>query len=171
MAHDALVDELLPDAMVLLGRDAEGTVRGFLHFVPVFGRTATSLGFMRRERDTPNGLTEFLVVEAARLLGERGVTELSLNFSAYGRWLREPANVVERALAVVLRRADKHFQVERLLKFNAKFDPRWQPRYLLFECPAQLPRIALATMWAEGQLPRLPLPLASAPANPLPATF
>lgn len=171
MAHDALVDELLPDAMVLLGRDAEGTVRGFLHFVPVFGRTATSLGFMRRERDTPNGLTEFLVVEAARLLGERGVTELSLNFSAYGRWLREPANVVERALAVVLRRADKHFQVERLLKFNAKFDPRWQPRYLLFECPAQLPRIALATMWAEGQLPRLPLPLASAPANPVPATF
>jgi lysyl-tRNA synthetase, class II len=154
MAHDALVDELLPDALVVLGRDGDGAVRGFLHFVPVFGRSVVSLGFMRRERDTPNGLTEFLVVEAARLLGERGVEEFSLNFAAYGRWLREPANPLERALAFVLRKADKYFQVERLLKFNAKFDPRWQPRYMLFERPAQLPRIALASMWAEGQLPR-----------------
>ncbi|HMJ32907.1 MAG TPA: phosphatidylglycerol lysyltransferase domain-containing protein [Baekduia sp.] len=171
MAHDTLVDELLPDAMVLLGRDGDGTVRGFLHFVPVFGRTATSLGFMRRERDTPNGLTEFLVVEAARLLAERGVTEFSLNFAAYGRLLRDPANVAERALAVVLRRADRYFQVERLLRFNEKFAPRWQPRYLLFEGPAQLPRIALASMWAEGQLPRLSLPRGAAPANPVPAIF
>jgi lysyl-tRNA synthetase class 2 len=158
MAHDTLVDELLPDALVVLGRDGAGVVQGFLHFVPVFGRSAVSLGFMRRERDTPNGLTEFLVVEAARLLGEQGIDEFSLNFAAYGRWLRAPANVLERAAAVVLRRADRFFQVERLLKFNEKFDPRWQPRYMLFESPAQLPRIALASMWAEGQLPRVPLP-------------
>ena len=159
MSHDTLVDELLPDALVVLGRNGEGTVQGFLHFVPVFGRSVVSLGFMRRERDTPNGLTEFLVVEAARLLGEHGVEEFSLNFAAYGRWLRDPANIVERALAVGLRKADKYFQVERLLKFNEKFDPRWQPRYMLFQCPAQLPRIALASMWAEGQLPRLQRPL------------
>ena len=158
MAHDALVDELLPDALVVLARDADGEVRGFLHFVPVFGRSAVSLGFMRRERDTPNGLTEFLVVEAARLLAERGIGEFSLNFAAYGRWLRDPSGVVERALATVLRMADRWFQVERLLRFNERFEPRWQPRYLLFECPAQLPRIALASMWAEGQLPRPSLP-------------
>jgi lysyl-tRNA synthetase class 2 len=158
MAHDALVDELLPDALVVLGRDGDGEVQGFLHFVPVFGRSVVSLGFMRRERDTPNGLTEFLVVEAARLLAERGVEEFSLNFVAYGRWLRDPANALERTLAVALRKADKYFQIERLLTFNEKFDPRWQPRYMLFQGPAQLPRVALASMWAEGQLPRPALP-------------
>jgi lysyl-tRNA synthetase class 2 len=154
MAHDALHDELLPDALVVLARDADREVRGFLHFVPVFGRPAVSLGFMRRERDTPNGLMDFLVVEAARLLGERGIEEFSLNFASYGRWLRAPSNHVERALATVLRRADRLFQIERLLRFNAKFQPRWQPRYLLFESTAALPRVALAAMWAEGQLPR-----------------
>jgi lysyl-tRNA synthetase class 2 len=161
MAHDALADELLPDAVVVLARDADGRVRGFLHFVPVFGRPAMSLAFMRRDRDTPNGLTDFLVVEAARLLGERGFEEFSLNFSTAGRWLRAPANRVERQLARVLRVADRWFQVERLLHFNAKFGPRWQPRYLLFESPWQLPRVAMAAMWAEGQLakPRLPRPL------------
>jgi lysyl-tRNA synthetase class 2 len=172
MAHDSLVDALLPDALAVLGRDGDGRLRGFLHFVPVFGRQAASLGFMRRDRDTPNGLNDFLVVEAARLLGERGFEELSLNFATCGRWLRDPANALERALARGLRVADRWFQVERLLRFNSKFDPRWQPRYLLFEHRAQLPRVALAAMWAEGQLPRprlLPHRPAQRPPLPMPA--
>jgi lysyl-tRNA synthetase class 2 len=171
MAHDALVDDLLPDAVVVLARDEGGAVRGFLHFVPVYGRRAMSLAFMRRDRDTPNGLTEFLVIEAARLLGERGIDELSLNFVTFGRWLREPANRVERVLARGLHVADRWFQIERLLRFNAKFSPHWQPRYLLFERPAALPRVALAALWAEGQLPRPPrlAPPQRTPAHPRPA--
>jgi lysyl-tRNA synthetase class 2 len=165
MAHDALVDELLPDALVVLAIDAAGALRGFLHFVPVFGRSAVSLGFMRRDRDTPNGLNDFLVVEAARLLGERGIAEFSLNFAACGRWLREPANALERGLAKVLRVADRWFQIERLLRFNAKFSPRWQPRYLLFDGYG-LPAVALAALWAEGHLPRPPLPVRGRPAQP-----
>jgi lysyl-tRNA synthetase class 2 len=153
MAHHTLVDELVPDARVLIARDGDGRIRGFLHFMPVYGRRVVSLGFMRRERDTPNGITEFMVVEAARLLGETGIEEFSLNFSAHGRWLRSPENVVERVLAAILRVADRWFQVERLLRFNAKFEPRWQPRYLLFEHPLHLPQVALAAMVAEGQLP------------------
>ena len=158
MTHDTVADDLLPDALVVLARDDDGVIRGFLHFVPIFGRPAVSLGFMRRERDTPNGVIDFLVVEAARLLGERGVEEFSLNFAAFGRWLRDPANVVERLLARVLVVGDRWFQVERLLRFTQKFDPRWQPRYLLFEKPSALPRTALAAMWAEGQLPKPAVP-------------
>ena len=164
MAHDALADDLLHDASIVLARDADGRVRGFLHFVPVFGRRAVSLAFMRRDRATPNGLTEFLVVEAARLLGDAGIEELSLNFAAFGRWLREPANAPERTAARVLRVADRWFQLERLMRFNAKFHPRWQPRYLLFAAPAQLPQVVLGALWAEGHLPEPPLPRRRRPA-------
>jgi lysyl-tRNA synthetase class 2 len=158
MAHDTVVDDLLRDASVVLARGADGRVRAFLHFVPVYGRSAVSLAFMRRDRDTPNGVSDFLVVEAARLLGEHGIEELSLNFAAFGRWLREPANAPERAVARVLRVADRWFQLERLMRFNAKFRPRWQPRYLLFAGAAQLPRVALGALWAEGHLPKPRLP-------------
>jgi lysyl-tRNA synthetase class 2 len=48
--------------------------------------------------------------------------------------------------------------VESLYRFNAKFRPRWQPRYLLYESAATLPRTALAALWAEGQIPRPSLP-------------
>ena len=111
---------------------------------------------MRRDRDTPNGLTEFLVVESARLLGEAGFDEFSLNFATFGRWLRAPENALERALARFLRVADRWFQIERLHRFNARFAPRWEPRYLLFSHPLQLPRVGLATLLAEGWLPAPP---------------
>lgn len=167
MAHDTLVDDLLPDALVVLGRDPAGQVRGFLHFVPVFGTSAVSLGFMRRDRDTPNGLSDFLVVEAARLLAERGIDEFSLNFASFGRWLREPAGIAERAAGKVMRIADRWFQIERLLRFNAKFTPRWQARHLIFERHSALPRVALAALWAEGQLPRPSLQAARRAREPI----
>ena len=54
---------------------ADGAIRGVLHFVPCYGRPAVSLSFMRRDPETPNGLTEFLVVRrrraAARARGSR----------------------------------------------------------------------------------------------------
>ena len=79
------------DSVVILARDHEGAVRGFLHFVPAYGRPAMSLSFMRRDPRTPNGLTEFLIVRSIELLGERGIEELSLNFAAFGRLLERPS--------------------------------------------------------------------------------
>ena len=145
--------------------------RPFRYNVSVFGAPVASLGFMRRDRDTPNGLMDFLVIEAAVLLADIGIEEFSLNFAAFGRWLRDPQNIVERQLARLLRVGDRWFQVERLYRYNVKFHPRWQPRYLLCESYMALPRTALAAMWVEGQLPRFPTS-ASCPSptrEPLPA--
>ena len=154
MAMDGLRGEHLADSVVVIARDDEHRARGFLHFVPAYGRPAMSLSAMRRDRDTPNGLSDFLVVRAIQELGGRGVEELSLNFAAFARWMHSPAGRGERVLGKVLRRADRYFQIESLHSFNAKFFPRWKPRYLLHEGATALPRTALAALWVEGQLPR-----------------
>jgi lysyl-tRNA synthetase class 2 len=158
MAMDGLRGEHLADSVVIVARDGDERIRGFLHFVPTYGRAAMSLSAMRRDRDTPNGLTDFLVVRAIQLLGAQGCEELSLNFAAFARWLHSPAGRVERLLARIIRWANPYFQIESLYSFNAKFFPRWQPRYLLHEGVGALPRTALAALWAEGQLPRPALP-------------
>ncbi len=50
------------------------------------------------------------------------------------------------------------FQIESLYRFNAKFFPRWEPRYLVYEGTFGLPRAGIAAMWAEGQLWKPALP-------------
>lgn len=154
MAIDSLAGEHLGDSVVVLARDDIGRTRGFLHFMPVSGRTAMSLSFMRRDPDTPNGLTEFLVVKSIELLRDHA-TELSLNFAAFARVIHDPQNPLDRLIGLVARRFDSFFQIESLYRFNAKFSPRWEPRYLLCEGTSGLPRAGLAAMWAEGQLPKL----------------
>jgi lysyl-tRNA synthetase, class II len=154
MAMDSLRGEELAESLVVLARDPEGAVRGVLHFVPCFGRAAASLSFMRRDPQTPNGLTEFLVVRAIELLRERDVEEISLNFAAFARWIHSPARLHEHVLGRVIALANPFFQIESLYRFNAKFFPRWEPRYLIFESALGLPRVGLAAMWAEGQLPK-----------------
>ena len=138
----------------MVARDEEHRVAGFIQFVPHAASSGMSLAMMRRLPGAPNGLMEYLIVRAIHDLRRRGVDEVSLNFAAFGRQLRAPANTVDRAFGYCLRVADRWFQIERLSRFNAKFAPEWRPRYLVYQQHLALPRCALAVLWAEGQLPK-----------------
>jgi lysyl-tRNA synthetase class 2 len=166
MAMDSLAGDHCQDTLVLLARDGEGQIRGVLHFVPCYGRQALSLSFMRRDPETPNGLTEFMVASATELLRDRGIRELSLNFAAFARWMHSPDRWHERLLGKLVAVGNPYFQIESLYRFNAKFFPRWEPRYLVYEGALGLPRTGLAAMWAEGQLPKPALRRSAAPARP-----
>jgi lysyl-tRNA synthetase class 2 len=166
MAMDKVCGQHADETLVLLARDESDPgrpIRGVLHLVPCYGREAVSLSFMRRDPETPNGLTEFMVASATELLREHGLKELSLNFATFARWMHSPTHWYERALGRLVALANPFFQIESLYRFNAKFFPRWEPRYLVYEGALGLPRAGLAAMWAEGQLPKPQLRL-GAPA-------
>ncbi len=162
MAMDSLQGEHDHETLVVLARDEAGAIRGVLHFVPCYGRPAVSLSFMRRDPSTPNGLTEFLVVKAIELLRDRGVEELSLNFAAFAKWMHSPEKPHERWLGKLIALGNPFFQIESLYRFNAKFFPRWEPRFLVYEGTFGLPRAGIAALWAEGQLPKPRIGRASA---------
>ena len=83
--------------------------------------------------------------------------ELSLNFAAFAR-LCTAARQARTGRWPLRAIADGQFQIESLYKFNAKFFPRWEPRYVMYEGLAALPRVALASLWLEGQIPKPTLP-------------
>jgi lysyl-tRNA synthetase class 2 len=165
MAMDSIKGQASGHTMVVVARDERRAIRGVLHFVPCYGRNAVSLSFMRRDPDTPNGLTEFLVARAAALLRDRGLDEMSLNFAAFAKWIHSPSSAAERALGRIIALGNPFFQIESLYRFNAKFFPRWEPRYLVYEGALGLPRAGIAAMWAEGQLPKPSLPSRREPAR------
>lgn len=158
MAMDTLQNPALADTLAVIARDETGTPRGFLHFVPSGAGHGWSLSSMRRDRDTPNGLTDWLIVRAIELARESGVTELSLNFAAFARLMHSPSGPLDRVLGRAARYANPYFQIESLYRYNAKFFPRWQPRFLLYDGVASLPRTALAALQVEGQFPAIAVP-------------
>lgn len=143
------------DCVVVTAHDGEGVLRAVLHFAP-WGPDALSLDLMRRDRTADPGLNEFLIVAALRAAPDLGVHRLSLNFavfrSALERGERLGAGPVIRVWRGLLVFASRWFQIESLYRFNAKFRPIWEPRYICYPGVADLPRIAIAALEAEAFL-------------------
>jgi lysyl-tRNA synthetase class 2 len=153
MTLGRLFDERDPACLVAVARDGAGYARGFLHFVPASPR-GFSLDVMRRDRDTPTGLNEFLIARTLEHLRAEGVEVVSLNF-AFLRGILRPTGRLsigqrfQRWLAV---RLGPWFQIESLYRFNNKFGPAWVPRYAAYEDALAVPSVLLAAMRAEGLL-------------------
>lgn len=161
MALGRLGDPADGSCVMLECTDAEGRLRALLSFVP-WGPHGLSLDLMRRDRDAGNGLMEFMVLELLRRAGDVGVTQVSLNFamfrSVFERGARLGAGPVLRLWRSLLSFFSRWWQIESLYRANAKYRPIWEPRFLLFEKSADLPRIGLAAARAEGFLEAPGLP-------------
>jgi lysyl-tRNA synthetase class 2 len=149
------IDDLhVPGTVLALAVAPDGRVGGFLHLAPSPAGGGWSLSTMRRRPDAPNGLTEFLVVEAVAWGRETGATELSLNFCALTDFLAPErlTTPLHRIARRGLLLADNVFQLERLYAFNRKFFPEWRRRYICVERFTDLPAVGLAYLHAESLL-------------------
>ncbi len=135
------------------GAGPHGDLKAVLNFVP-WGRNGMSLELMRRDRSADPGMNELLIVASLQAALELGVQRVSLNFamfrSALARGEKLGAGPVLRGWCGLLLFLSRWFQIESLYKFNAKFQPRWEPRFVVFRNTRDLPRIGLAAMQAEG---------------------
>src|ERR1035437_9313388 len=140
---------------VLVTATENGVLRAILHFVP-WGTDGLSLDLMRRDRAAQPGLNDFLIVETIKHAHELGVRRISLNFDAFRSALergeRIGAGPVLRAWRRILLFMSRWFQIESLYKFNAKFSPRWVPRFMVYPSTRDTPRIGLAALEAEAFL-------------------
>jgi len=145
------------DACVLVAASREGQLAAFLHFVP-WGEHGLSLDLMRRDRECDNGINELLIVAALQAAASLGVDRVSLNFavfrSALERGSRIGAGPVLRLWRGLLVFASRWFQIESLYRFNAKFRPVWEPRFICYPNAREVPRIAVAALEAEAFLVR-----------------
>ncbi|MFE2017496.1 phosphatidylglycerol lysyltransferase domain-containing protein [Streptomyces sp. NPDC059499] len=135
------------------GESPYGDLKAVLHFVP-WGGDGLSLELMRRDRSADPGMNELLIVASLQAAPRLSVARVSLNFamfrSALARGERLGAGPVLRCWRGLLIFLSRWFQIESLYRFNAKFQPRWEPRFVVFRTSRDLPRIGIAALQAEG---------------------
>ena len=130
-----------------------GSPVAFCQYVPAPGIGGYSLDLMRRDNgEHPNGLIDFAVVETIKELRARGAEGLGLNFATMRAVLAGEAGegLTQRVQAWLLRQMGDSMQIESLWRFNAKFDPVWQPRYAIYDAPENLLAVAIAVARAES---------------------
>ena len=135
---------------------AQGEYKGLLQFVP-WGNNGLSLDLMRRSGDSVSGVNELLISETIEYARANGIAKLSLNFatfrSIFEKGERLGAGPITRFSHRVLILLSRFVQMESLYRFNAKFQPTWEPRYVLFPKVGHLGRVAIAILRVESFLP------------------
>lgn len=143
------------DEGLLLGvaSDPAGDPVAFCQFVPAPAIKGYSLDLMRRDGgDHPNGLFDFILVRTIEHMRDAGYARLGLNFAMMRAVLAGEAGDA-RSVKVekwFLRRMSDSMQIESLWRFNAKFDPEWLPRFVVWDSAEQSLSAALAIAKAES---------------------
>lgn len=148
------------DQCVAVTASCNGQLRAFLHLVP-WGPDGLSLDLMRRDRDAVNGVNEFMISRLLETAPGLGITRVSLNFAVFRSTFERSERLGAGPVLMLTRRillfGSRWWQLESLYRFNEKFQPDWQPRFVCFPQARDLPRVALASAEAEAFLtwPRL----------------
>lgn len=144
---------------ILVTAEQDGAVRGLLQFVP-WGTDGLSLDVMRRDRTADNGINELMISELLLAARDHGVRYVSLNFAAFRKLMEQGRRIgagpVARWSAKFLSWLSHWVQIETLYRFNAKFQPSWVPRFLVYPGVRELPRVGVAVFEAEGLAGRSP---------------
>ncbi|HMC51843.1 MAG TPA: phosphatidylglycerol lysyltransferase domain-containing protein, partial [Acidimicrobiales bacterium] len=139
--------------LLAVAHAADGTPVALCQYVPAPGIEGYSLDLMRRDDGHhPNGLIDFLVVETIRHLRPRGMRSLGLNVATMRAGIAGEAgdSLTQRVERWLLRRMSGSMQIESLWRFNAKYDPTWQPRYVVYDAPENVLTVAVAIARAES---------------------
>ncbi|GGD75865.1 bifunctional lysylphosphatidylglycerol flippase/synthetase MprF [Microbacterium murale] len=134
-----------PEVRLALAISPEGDVDGLLSWLPVYGAGGRIVGWtldlMRRRDGGFGAVMEFLIGSSAKAFSEEGAEILSLS----GAPLAHESDVDEGGIASLLSRMggmlEPVYGFRSLHQFKKKFNPRYEPIYLLYRDEGDLARI------------------------------
>jgi lysylphosphatidylglycerol synthetase-like protein (DUF2156 family) len=131
----------------------DGRPAAACQFVPSPAIHGYSLDLMRRDPgEHPNGLIDFALCSTIAHLKEQGAQGLSLNFAAFRSVLdgERGEGTFTRVERWTLKRLSGILPIESLWLFNAKFHPRWLPRYIVYPAVESFVPVVAAILRAES---------------------
>jgi phosphatidylglycerol lysyltransferase len=106
------------------------------------GRRELSVDLMRHVRGAPNSIMEYLFLEMMLWGKEQGYERFTLGMvPLFGLERRRLAPLWSQAGALLFRYGEHFYNFQGLLRFKAKFEPVWEPRYLAAPGGFALPRV------------------------------
>jgi phosphatidylglycerol lysyltransferase len=137
----AFSEEYVSNFPVALVR-SEGTPSAFANLWPTGTKEELSVDLMRFGPDAPRGAMDYLFIELMLWAKAQGYRWFNLGMAPLAGLERHPlAPAWHRVGNFVFRHGEHFYNFEGLRRYKAKFDPVWEPRYLVAPGGVALPRI------------------------------
>ncbi len=144
-------DDYVRQSRVMIIRSAEGAIDAFANIVPEYQRNEAAIDLMRRRRHVENGTMEYLFASLLLWGRDAGLDSISLGLSALaGVGAESAAPVPEKVLNYIYDHISNFYNFKGLHTFKSKFQPHWEPRYLVYPGNPSLPRALTALVRADS---------------------
>jgi phosphatidylglycerol lysyltransferase len=125
-----LWDELKQQT-ILTVENPEEKIVAFLNVIPDYAPGEGTYDLIRKTKDAPGGVIDFITVELFRYLKTAGYTSVNLGFAPMSG-IAEPQNLPERSMKFAYEKIRSFGHYKGLRDFKDKFAPTWHNKYLLF---------------------------------------
>lgn len=152
--------EYLRTTPVVVVVDEDDTIQAFANVLPSYQSADGSFDLMRRRPGSANGVMDFLfvaLIDRFKRDGKQGMNLGLAPLAGVGASSKDDGagstpTVADRVLRLIYERGDRFFNYGGLRAFKDKWQPRWEPRYLVYASDAALPKAALGVA-RIGELP------------------
>ncbi len=134
----------LADKRTMIAATPDGTIWGFLTWLPYRAGRALVLDAMRRRSNAPASLMDLLIAKSALRFKEEGIECVSLATAPLANVDEAAVSAYDRGVRLIFEHFSTVYGYRSLFFFKKKFNPSWESRYLVFPRPDLLPRIAYA---------------------------
>jgi phosphatidylglycerol lysyltransferase len=144
-------EALLQECDIMIVRAPEGEIVAFASIIPSYRMAEGNFDMVRYSGEL-HGLSDYLHVSLIKYFRQQGRPGINLGLAPFSGIERgEARSPVGRAMRLLYSYGGFLFRSKGLREFKGKFQPRWEPRYLIYSGDLQLPGVALAVARA-GEL-------------------
>ena len=125
--------------------DRNNKPASFINIVSAYKEGQTTADLMRRMKDAPNGLNDYLFTKLFIEMKNRGFKEFSLGLAPMSKFKKEEnPTFEEKALRQFMLHLKFIFSYGGLEDFKSKYTDYWVPRFIVIKSTTNLPKLGLA---------------------------
>ncbi|HLO47974.1 MAG TPA: phosphatidylglycerol lysyltransferase domain-containing protein [Kamptonema sp.] len=141
----------LRETRVVAVHTSDGQISAFANVISSGESNLVGVDLMRRRTEVENGTMECLFASMLQHFQELGYEEFYLGLSALaGVGATEKSIRLEKVLSYLYEHLEKFYNFKGLHSFKEKFQPRWEPRYLVYPGYRSLPDVVVALIRADS---------------------
>jgi len=138
--------DYIRSSTIFTAEDNNNNVLAFVTLVKTYYSGETTIDIMRRRKDSPNGVMDYLFIKLFLRQQEKGFEKFNIGMAPLSGYIDEgeSINIEVKTVHFIIKKLNFIFSFEGLKNFKAKYASYWIPRYVIYKNPMDLPGYVLA---------------------------
>jgi phosphatidylglycerol lysyltransferase len=146
-------EEYLRRSEIAVVESNEGEITAFTNIVPEYQLNEVTNDLMRHRKSIENGTMDFLFISMFEHYKKRGYNSFNIGLivlSGLSENLQSKSGHREKVLKYLYNHLQRFYNFQGLRAYKEKFQPRWEPRYLIYPSVTALPDVVVALVRADS---------------------